>query len=72
MRQKEIKDNFKVLDLSRRMKFSLVSWRKMLDKGGFLEREIRSSVLRSLLCIQVEILGRQLDIQVCIVGRSWS
>lgn len=55
------------VSVTRRIEFSL-SWRRMLKKQVFPERKL--VVLRSLLCIPVEMLGRQLDVQVCILGKS--
>lgn len=56
------------VSVTRRIEFSLLSWRRMLKKQVFPERKL--VVLRSLLCIPVEMLGRQLDVQVCILGKS--
>lgn len=40
---------------------------KNAGQTGFSGEEI-SSILRSLLCIQVEMLGRWSEVQVCILG----
>lgn len=40
----------------------------MLKKQVLPER--KSVVLRALLCLPVEMLGRPLDVQVCILGES--